>query len=162
MRFDSYQSAGYKEACERYGLQKEALAPLLVGAGALAARALPALLALGRGAATVGSAAGRAGALAGRAGSAIGRGAKTVGSKIWNTGLNVPSSVRGAKYLNMVNPISSKGGLLATVGFGAAERAMAKQKAKDVASGFKRNFDSAIGPDGQPLIVKRDKPQYIV
>lgn len=162
MNQGSYQAAGYQAACEHYGLQKEAWVPLVAGALATGLRTLPALLALGRGVATTGAMAGRAGAMAGRVGSSIGRGAKTVGSKIWNAGVNVPSTVRGAKYLNMVNPVASKGGLQFTAGSIAAERAFAKQKLKDSATGFRRNFDSAIGPDGQPYIVKRDKPQYIV
>lgn len=160
MQLSPYQAAGYKEACERYGLQKEAVAPIILGAGALALRALPALTYLARGASIVG----RGGSVLGRGASAIGRGSRTVGSKIWNAGVNIPNS-KGSKFikaLNVVSPVSPRGGLQFTAGSMAAERALAKQKLRDAATGFKRNFNSAIGPEGQSLIVKRDKPQYIV
>lgn len=161
-----YKVAGVGAACGRYGLQKEAIAPLAIlgGAAAIGARALPLLLRLGPLAARLGPAAARG---LGAGARFLGRGAKNVGSKIWNAGLDIPNpgKSKAVGLLNAVNPLSSRGGLLTTGVTGAGGLLASRQAARDQAAKRAPGMlsDFILGPNGQPIrISDKTQQQFIV
>jgi hypothetical protein len=115
----AYQQ-GREDALAQFGLQKEAVAPLVAGALAAGARfALPMLARL----AAKRFALGAAGRMAGRAVSGAARKALAANARL---GWNIPGKSKGIQFFNnWINPVG-KGNVLPTGAFAAVEGAASR------------------------------------